>query len=91
MNNVEVVEIKSFNSKKVFLYLQVFLSVLLLIFGIITMFFNKDFMIGVYLLLSLVLFMMAWNNFKIYKRKYISILYTIFGIITLVSFILELI
>lgn len=91
MNNVEVVEIKSFNSKKVLLYLQVFLSILLLIFGIITIFFNSDFMLGVYILLSLVLFMMAWNNYTIYKRKYVSILYTLFGFITLISFILELI
>jgi hypothetical protein len=90
MNNVEIIEIKTFNSKKFFLYIQVTLSILLLIAGVITLFFNNDFMPVVYILLSLVLFLMAWNNLKIYKRKNVSILYGIFGIITLISFIMEL-
>lgn len=90
MNNVEVIEIKSLNYKKIALYTQIVLSLLLLIFGVITMFFNSDFMPVVYILLSLVLFIMAWNNYKIYKRKYITVIYLLFGIVTLISFILEL-
>jgi 4-amino-4-deoxy-L-arabinose transferase-like glycosyltransferase len=89
MNNVEVIEIKNFNLKRFTLYLQIFLSILLLIFGIITMFFNQDFLMVVYILLSLVLFTMAWNNHKIHKRKYMTILYIMFGFVTLVSFIVE--
>lgn len=90
MNNVEIVEIKSFNSKKFTLYLQIVLSILLLVFGIIAMFFNSKFIPLAYLLLSLVLFVMAWNNFKIHNRKYMTIVYILFGIVTLISFITEL-
>lgn len=90
MNNVEIVEIKSFNSKKFTLYLQIVLSILLLVFGIIAMFFNSNFIPLAYLLLSLVLFVMAWNNLKIHNRKYMTIVYILFGIVTLISFITEL-
>lgn len=89
MNNVKVIEIKT--NRAITLYLQIFLIILLAIFGVITLFFNKDMLTVVYFILSAILCLMAWNNHRFYKRKYMSILYLGFALLTLVSGILELI
>jgi len=91
MNNVKVIEVKNHDFKAVTLYLQLFLIILLVIFGVITLFFNKSMLVVVYFILSAILCLMAWNNHKFYKRKYMSILYLGFALLTLVSGVLELV
>lgn len=89
MNNVKVIEIKTYDSKKIFLYLQIVLILLLAIFGVITLFFNKDMLKIFYFILAATLAVMSWNNHKIYKRKYVTIIYGAFALVSLVSGILE--
>ena len=90
MNNVKVIEIKTFDSKKLCLYLQMILIILLAVFGVITLFFNKDMLKVFYFILAATLAVMTWNNHKIYKRKYLTIVYGAFALFSLVSGILEL-
>ena len=90
MNNVKVIEIKTFDSKKLCLYLQMILIILLAVFGVITLFFNKDMLKVFYFILAATLAVMSWNNYKIYKRKYLTIVYGAFALFSLVSGILEL-
>ena len=66
-----------------------FLTCLVVILFIICIF-NRDFIIGVEIALFLALLCMAYNNFKIYKRKFATILYLVFALIILVLFILKL-
>ena len=89
MNSVKIIDIET--NKSMTLYLQIVLIILLAIFGVITLFFNKDMLKVVYFILSGILALMAWNNHKFYKRKYLSIVYLAFALLTLVSGILELI
>ncbi len=90
MNSVKIIEVKTHDMKVLTLYLQIILTVLLAIFGVITLFFNEDMLTVVYFLLSGILFLMAWNNHKFYKHKYLTIIYMLFGILTLTSGIVEL-
>ena len=90
MNNVKVIEIKTFDSKKLCLYFQMILIILLAVFGVITLFFNKDMLKVFYFILAATLAVMSWNNHKIYKRKYLTIVYGAFALFSLVSGILEL-
>ena len=90
MNNVKVIEIKTFDSKKLCLYLQMILIILLAVFGVITLFFNMDMLKVFYFILAATLAVMSWNNHKIYKRKYLTIVYGAFALFSLVSGILEL-
>lgn len=90
MNNVKVIEVKTYNLKAITLYIQIVLIILLAVFGVITLFFNKDMLKVVYFLLAATLTVMAWNNHKFYKKKYLTIIYGVFALLTLVSGILEL-
>ena len=90
MNNVKVIEIKTHDFKNLTLYLQLLLIILLVIFGVITLFFNDKMLFMIYFILSALLGLMAWNNHKFYKRKYMSILYIAFSLLTLISGIMEL-
>lgn len=89
MNNVKIIEIKK-EFKVLGLYLQLFLIVLLVIFGIITIFFNKEFLTVVYFILTAIMLLMAWNNRQIYKHKHMSLIYLLFALLTLISGIMEL-
>ena len=90
MNNVKIIDIKTHDFKAITLYLQLILMIALVIFGVITLFFNKDMIVVVYFLLSGILGLMAWNNHKFYKKKYMSILYLAFTLLTFISGVLEL-
>ena len=90
MNSVKVINIKTHNLKAITLYLQLILMAALVIFGVITLFFNKDMIAVVYFLFSGILGLMAWNNHKFYKKKYMSNLYLAFTLLTFISGILEL-
>ena len=71
-----------------FVDIQVFLTCLVVIFFIIAIF-NKKMIIGVEITLFFALLCMAYNNLKIYKRKFATILYLIAAIVMLVLLILR--
>ena len=74
--------------KKFGINMQFIMFLLFIIFLIISIF-VKGLDILLYIIMSLLLFLMSYNNYKIYKRKYMSPIYLIFGIIVLVKVIME--
>lgn len=61
---------------------------ILLMFGIISLFYNSLFII-VESLIALLMFVIAYNNYKIYKRAGMSIVYIAFGLIVTIAVIME--
>ena len=72
-----------------FVDIQVFLTCLVIILFIIALF-NKKMIIGVEISLVLALLCMAYNNFKIYKRKFATIMYMVVAVVILVLLVLRL-
>ena len=87
MNSVEVIELKP-KRQPISITLQIVFVIGVLISGVASLFI-KDLMPLLYAMLSLTLFTMAWNHYKLSKKKKLAILYIVFGIITFVSTILE--
>ncbi len=88
MNSVEVIELKP-KKQPISITLQIVFVIGVLISGVVTLF-VKELMPLLYAMLSLTLFTMAWNHYKITNKKKLAILYVVFGMITLVSTIWEL-
>ena len=74
--------------KKIGLFIQFVLCICTIIFFIVSLF-EKSFFVLVELLIALTLFAMAYNNAKIYKRKYFTVIYIIFASLIIISNILE--
>lgn len=83
MNSVEIIELKP-KRQPLSITLQIVFVIAVLVSGVITLFFS-DWMPLLYATLTLTLATMAWNNYKIMKRKWIPILYLVFSVITFVS------
>ena len=93
MNNVEIYEIKSFSFKRVSLYIQIFL-IICLVGTLIASLFIKDneiMSLVLYGILSLLMFIMAYNNKNFYKRKYMTYIYLIIGVILIGSIVVKII
>ena len=84
----KVVELKEYSSSEVGLLVEVVLIELLLIFAVINLITNV-FMPAFYAILTMIMFVMAYNNKKIYKKKYMTSIYTIVGLFVLISTIVE--
>ena len=71
MNNVEIFEIKSFSLKKISLYIQIFLIICLAVALIVKLFIkdNEIVTLILYGILSLLMFVMSYNNKKFYKSN----------------------
>lgn len=69
------------------IFLQVVLAAAVVI-SFITSLFIGPLLIVTYSLMSLILFVLSYNNYTIYKRKYMTIVYFIFGFIVLLMTIL---
>lgn len=69
--------------------LQFILSIILVIL-LMTGIFVKNLDIYTFGVMSLLLFNLGYNNYKIYKRKYMTPIYIIFGIIVLVKVVVML-
>lgn len=67
----------------IMLLIQLCLFILLIVFAIISIF-NKNIFNIVQVIMTLLLFIMAYNNYKLYQKKSLCILYLVFGIISLV-------
>ena len=76
--------------KSIMLNLQLIVAMLLVIALLVGMF-VKGLDIIVFSLMAILLFILSYNNYKIYKRKYMSPIYLIFGIIVLAKVVMELI
>ena len=72
-----------------FIDIQVFLTCLVIIFFIISIF-NKKMIVAVEVSLIFALLCMAYNNMKIYKRKFATIMYLVVAVAILVLLILRL-
>lgn len=92
MKNIETVEIKTFSFKRISLYIQLFLVVCVFITLLISFFVKNTELITniLYFILSLTMFIMAYNNEKFYKRKFLTYIYSAFGVILITSMVVSL-
>jgi len=86
--NTKIIDLKEYKSDEVGLLVQVVLIELLLIFAIINLI-TDVFMPAFYAILTMIMFVMAYNNKKIYKKKYMTNVYIIVGIFVLISTLVE--
>lgn len=86
--STKIVDIKEYSSDEVGLLVQVVLTELLIIFAIISMISNA-FMPAFYAIIAMTMFSMAYNNNKIYKKKYMTSVYVIVGLFVAITTIVE--
>lgn len=84
----KIVDIKEYSSKEVSLFSQALLTELLIIFAVITIISDK-FMPAFYSIIVMLMFNMAYNNNKFYKKKYMTSIYTIVGLFVAITTIVE--
>ena len=84
----KVINLKEYSSSDVGILVQVVLIELLIIFAIISLITNI-FMPVFYAILAMLMFVMAYNNKRVFKRKYMTIVYVIVGLFVLISTIIE--
>ena len=86
--NTKIIDLKEYKSDEVGLLVQVVLIELLLIFAVINLITNI-FMPAFYAILTMIMFVMAYNNKRIYKKKHMTNVYIIVGIFVLISTLVE--
>ena len=86
--NTKMVKLKEYSNKEVGLLVQVVLLELMLIFGIITLL-SEAFLPAFYAIIAMIMFTMAYNNVRIYKKKYLTPIYIVVGIFVAVATVLE--
>ena len=84
----KIVDLKEYSTKEVGLLVQVVLTELVIIFGIINII-SDAFMPAFYAILSMVMFTMAYNNIKFYKKRYMTSIYVIVGLFVAITTIVE--
>ena len=84
----KIVNLKEYSSDEVGLLVQVVLTELMLIFGIINLI-SDALLPAFYAIISMILFTMAYNNKKIYKKRYMTSIYVIVGIFVAVTTLVE--
>ena len=70
--------------EQITMLLQISLAIFLIAFGIAS-FFEKELFIISQILIGLLMFVIAYNNHKIYKRKYMTPIYFGLGIVIICS------
>ena len=86
--STKILDLKEYKSDQVGLLVQVVLTELVLIFGIIIMI-SDDFLPAFYAIMSMTMFTMAYNNNKFYKKRYMTSIYTIIGLFVAITTIVE--
>lgn len=71
-------------TEQITMLLQIALSIYALSFAIASMF-EKEFFVICELLVGILMFVIAYNNQKIYKRKYMTAIYVGLGIVIVAS------
>ncbi len=84
----KIIDFKEYSSDEVGLLVQVVLIELLIIFAVINLITNV-FMPAFYAILAMIMFTMAYNNKKIYKKKNMTMIYNIVGIFVVLSTLME--
>lgn len=84
----KVIDIKEYSSDEVGLLVQAVLVELLIIFSIISIM-SDAFMPAFYAIISMTMFTMAYNNKKIYKKKYMTSIYVIVGLYVAITTLVE--
>ena len=86
--NTKIIELKEYSSQEVGLLVQVVLIELLIIFAVINLI-TDVFMPAFYAILAMIMFTMAYNNKKIYKKKNMTSVYIIVGIFVTITTLVE--
>ncbi len=86
--NTKIVDVKEYSSKEVSILVQIVLTELMLIFAIINLI-SDVFMPAFYAIIVMILFTMAYNNVKIYKKKYMTSVYVVVGIFVAITTLME--
>ena len=86
--NTKIIDLKEYSSDEVGILVQVVLIELLIIFAVINLITNV-FVPAFYAILAMLMFTMAYNNTKIYKRKHMTKVYIIVGIFVTISTLVE--
>ena len=86
--NIKTINLKEYSSSEVGLLVQVVLIELLLIFAVINTI-TDVFMPAFYAILSMIMFVMAYNNKRIYKKKYMTNIYIIVGLFVAITTFVE--
>ena len=84
----KIVDVREYSSKEVGLLTQAILTEMLIIFSVITLISNK-FLPAFYTIIVLIMFNLAYNNIKFYKKKYMTLVYIIVGLFVAVTTLLE--
>jgi hypothetical protein len=84
----QIVNLKEYSSKDVGLLTQALLTELLIIFSVIVAI-SDVFMPAFYVIIVLIMFNLAYNNNKFYKKKYMTSVYIIVGVFVLITTLLE--
>ena len=86
--HTKIVDLKEYSSKEVGLLVQAVLTELMIIFSIINLI-SDIFMPAFYAIIVMIMFTMAYNNVKFYKKKYMTSVYVIVGIFVLITTLVE--
>lgn len=86
--NTKIVDVKEFNNDKVGILVEVVLIEMMIIFAILNLI-NEAFLPALYVIISMILFTMAYNNIKMFKKKYMTPIYIIIGFFVLITTFLE--
>ena len=86
--NTKIVDIKEYSNKEVGLFTQVVLTELLIIFSIISII-SKAFLPAFYSIITMLMFNLAYNNKKFYKKKYMTTVYIALGLFVGITTIVE--
>lgn len=86
--NTKIVDLKEYKSEEVGLLVQVVLTELMIIFAVISII-SDAFLPAFYAIIVMIMFTMAYNNIKFFKKKYMTSLYIIVGLFVLVTTLLE--
>ena len=86
--NVKIVDLKGSSIDEVGLLVQVVLTEVMIIFAILSLLI-KDFMNAFYIMLSLNMFTLAYNNKKVYKKKNMTAIYIIIGLFIIMTVLVE--
>lgn len=86
--STKIVDLKEYRSDEVSLLIQAVLTELVIIFGIINLI-SDVMMPAFYAIISMIMFTMAYNNNKFYKKRYMTSIYIIVGLFVAITTIIE--
>ena len=86
--STKIIDIKEYKSDEVGLLVQVVLTELVIIFGIFNLI-SDALLPAFYAILSMIMFTMAYNNVKFYKKRYMTSIYVITGLFVAITTLVE--